>query len=644
MSMAATNDAVAASVGEPAAAVEPEYDYIVVGSGAGGGPVACNLAKAGFRVLLLEAGGDEEPIEYKAPAFHTFASEHKDLSWNFYVDHYSDPVRREGNKKNFVKSKDKNKDKDAAEERHPLFLKDENGILYPRASTLGGCTSHHAMVFIAPHNSDWRYIRDITGDPSWSPWRMRRYFKRLERCRYAAKWPWSRWLNWGRHGFDGWLSTSVADPTLLLRDAVLARVVIAAAQTTYDAYVRSLEAWWDRLATWTSSFFDPNAWGWVKKGSEGLVLPPLTTDAGRRNGTRELIRATMRAQPKNLTVRLHALVKEIVLDADNRATGVKFINGKRIYQAVPQHAAPAAAGDVQEVSARKEVILAGGAFNTPQLLMLSGIGCPQHLAQHGIATKLALPGVGMNLQDRYEVGIAHCMREDLAILKHADFDESDREFEDWRNGYGLYATNGALIALIKRSSHDQIEPDLYMFAVPGYFCGYRPRYSERSRDKNYLTWVILKGHTNNSAGSVSLASRDPCARPTINFRYFDEGSDTGGDDLDAVIAGIDFVRKMTQRTASLMVEEVPGPQCRSRADLASFVKDAAWGHHACGTCKMGPKSDPSAVVDSRFRVHGVQGLRVVDASVFPKIPGLFILSAVYMIAEKASDEIIADAR
>jgi len=151
-----------------------EYDFVVVGSGAGGGPVAANLAKAGYHVLLLEAGGRQEPIDYKVPAFHSLSSEHRDLAWKFYVHHYAD-ANQERRDRNFID----NKKIDGAI---------RNGVFYPRAGTLGGCTAHHAMIFIAPHNSDWNYIAKVTGDKSWNAKSMRKYSSVLSVvCIYDAR-------------------------------------------------------------------------------------------------------------------------------------------------------------------------------------------------------------------------------------------------------------------------------------------------------------------------------------------------------------------------------------------------------------------------------------------------------------------------
>ena len=199
----------------------------------------------------------------------------------------------------------------------------------------------------------------------------------------------------------------------------------------------------------------------------------------------------------------------------------------------------------------------------------------------------------------------------------------------------------------RQSSKSRAErplPDLFCFALVGLFGGYFPGYSSLAVTKpNYLTWAILKAHTENRAGEVVLRSADPRDTPLINFHYFEEGSDKAGEDLESVVAGIRFVRRLTAKLkaeGAIAEEEAPGEARQSDDELKEYVRTAAWGHHASCTCPIGPR-DSGGVVDGDFRVHGTQGLRIVDASVFPRIPGFFIVSAVYMIAEKAADVILA---
>jgi choline dehydrogenase len=160
--------------------------------------------------------------------------------------------------------------------------------------------------------------------------------------------------------------------------------------------------------------------------------------------------------------------------------------------------------------------------------------------------------------------------------------------------------------------------------------------------KDHLTWAIVKAHTNNSAGIIRLKSNDPLETPEIKFHYFEEGNDEKKEDLDAVVTAVKLVRKMNKGNRAIQEEITPGPKFGDDR-IPEWVNSRAWGHHASCSCQMGPKDDPDAVVDSRFRVIGTKGLRIVDASVFPRIPGFFIVTPIYMISEKAADVIIEDA-
>ena len=592
--------------------MNPDFDYIVIGSGAGGGPVAARLAEAGYTVGLIEAGQAPEQEWFNVPVFHAFASEHPDISWEFFAKHYEDESRAK---------------------RDTKYDPNRGGVFYPRASTLGGCTQHHAMITVYPHDSDWKAIADLTGDASWAPDKMRGYFKKLERCTYSKD-PASG------HGDQGWLTTTGFDLTLGLGDPAVVQTVLKAIKT---AWLEGLSGILPELPQDPSDLRTPQF--------EGIAFAPLATLEGRRAGTRELINSVRAKFPQKLILRQSNLAKKILFDANKRAIGVECWEGQHLYRADP-NASDANDYEVKQYYCSREVILAGGAFNSPQLLMLSGIGPAAHLTQFGIPVVADRAGVGTNLQDRYEVGVVSEMKQNWKILKDATFEPpistnvtGDPCYVQWQGGKGVYTTNGALLAVIKKSSADRPDPDLFMFALAGKFHGYFTGYSKQvERTKNFLTWLVLKAHTENRSGFVRLRSADPRDRPEINFKYFDESNDTAQRDVEAVLQGVKFVRKVSKYNTAIKQEVIPGSPVASDDQVRQFIKDNAWGHHASCSNPMGKPSDPKAVVDSNFKVIGVENLRVVDASVFPRIPGFFIVTPIYMIAEKAADVILAEAK
>lgn len=617
----------------------PEAEYIVVGSGAGGGTVAARLAEAGRKVILLEAGSDSKdpgegdtastegrlPCDYDVPAFHAFAAENEAMKWDFFVRHYAD---------------------DQLQVQNPNYRAEHegqkvDGVLYPRAGTLGGCTAHNAMIFVYPHNADWDYIAGLTGDASWSPDNMRSYFQRVENCHHR---PLHRLLaklgiNPTRHGWEGWLRTEKSIPLSTIRNRVLKHVMFESGLGAAGQIGKKLQ----RLRWLVEGQLDPNDWRLVRNNSIGLRYLPLTTSNHARTGARERVLEVSQKWPQRLRVELNCLATRVLFDERQRAVGVEYLKGERLYRA---HARPSdGPGEPRRLYASREIILAGGAFNTPQLLMLSGIGPRDVLEDNRIPVRVELPGVGRNLQDRYEIAVVNRMADDWELYKDVKFDTSDPQYQEWdRKRKGIYATNGAVLPMFNRSLHAEGPPDLFCMALLAQFKGYFPGYSKLFHNSlNYLTWVILKGHTRNRKGRITLRSADPHDTPRINFNYFEEGGDQ---DLESVVEAIKFVRKLTKplRDQQLITgEEVPGDDIDSPEQLKTFIRNHAWGHHASCTCPIGAREN-NGVLDSNFRVHGTQGLRVVDASVFPRIPGFFIVSAIYMIGEKAADVILADAK
>ncbi len=606
------------------------FDYVIVGSGAGGGPLAANLARAGFAVLLLGAGDDQgDRAVMKVPAFHPFASDDANMRWDFFVKHFEDPAR-------------------LAEDPRAT----PQGILYPRAAAVGGCTAHNAMILVRPHDSDWNYIAALTGDPSFRAEAMNVYWERLEACSYRSP------GDPGGHGFDGWLGSSVADPGLATDDPQLFGVLEAAARA-WEKRCGVAEA--DGKAE-LGRFLarDLNAITPYRDTTEGLFMIPTSTLEGRRTGPRERVLDTI-AGGFPLTLRTGVLVTRVLFDhrasGTPRAIGVEYASGAHLYAADPAATSEGRAART-EVRAKREVILSAGAFNTPQLLMLSGVGPRAALEALGIEVVVDAPGVGRNLQDRYELGVVSELPRDFDVLAGCTFDaaaadapdDADPCFAAWsKDGSGPYGVNGTAIAAVMRSSVADEDPDLFVFGLVGDFRGYEPGWSGRLfADKRHVTIGVLKAHTRNQSGSVTLRTASPFDTPDIAFRSFEDGT-TSGDadvkDLDALVEGVTFARAIASELAIGLgaVEVSPASEATDDESLRAIVHQRAWGHHASCTCPMGGAGDPSAVLDNELRVRGVDALRVVDASALPRIPGFFIVAAIYMLSEKASDVILRGA-
>ena len=574
------------------------YEYIVVGSGAGGGPLAARLARAGKRVLLLEAGEDVGgELRYQVPAMHALATEDARMAWWFFVQHSADEAI------------------DRTDSKHT-----PEGILYPRGSALGGSTAVNAMVTVLPSRSDWNRIAEITGDRTWRADAMNAQYDRVRE----------------------WLGIELPDAGLALSDRKISSFLSAAAIAgTHDVAAAS------NLSTVLSH--DLNAA--LRDGeTTGLYRLPLATKSGKRNGARERVLDTV-AAGFPLTVMTGAFVTRVMFDESApvpTVRGVEYVKQSGVYAASLERHDVTAATEIAVASS--EVILSAGTFNTPQLLMLSGIGDPTELEAVGIASRVALPAVGKNLQDRYEAAVVSELAAPIDLLEAcklgAEPDVADPCLDQWKEGRGAYETPGFLAALLVRSRPTEPLADLAIFAVPADARGYYPGYaSDSAKAKDRFTWLLLKAHAKNADGRVRLASASAFDRPKILFASYDERDPAHDPDLLALVEGVRTVRRIASEMRTLVREDPvreiwPGPEKQSDAELGAWIRKESWGHHACCTSKMGRADDPSAVVGGDFRVHGVAGLRVVDSSVFPEIPGTFIALPTYMIAEKAADAIL----
>jgi choline dehydrogenase len=360
---------------------------------------------------------------------------------------------------------------------------------------------------------------------------------------------------------------------------------------------------------------------------------PMSVNAeGRRNGARDMLLGAKERHADTLTLQDGARVSKIVLDANNKVTGVRYTD--------PQ-------GKEHAIDVGKEAIVAAGALESAALLMRSGIGPKDELAKiPGVAPKVILDGVGKRQGFRYEVGVVVRMKQPLAALQKTPLPVSadDPAFKQWQAGKGgPLAINGAILSFQARSRPDLKEPDLFVFAVPGKFEGYEPGYSkEATADPRLLTFVVLNKNKGEANGTLQLDPNNPNGAPLIDEHF--HGERRAGDSAP-LVAGVKLVRDLVASQLGDVVEsEVwPGADKRTDAEIAAKVEAESWDHHPRGGAQLGHANDPKAVVDSDFKVLGTTGLRVIDASVLPNNIGDFIVSGLYQIGKLAAQKIAADA-
>jgi choline dehydrogenase len=575
------------------AANDTSYEYVVIGSGPGGGPLAARLALAGYKVLLIEAGGDHgDGLNQTVPAWNLKSAEDDAIKWDYFVNHYEDLERQERDSKMTYQTTDGS----YYVGKYPPAGAKPLGILYPRTGALGGCAEHNALITTYPHESDWTYIQNITGDASWAPDNMRKYFEKLEKAQYLVG---------SGHGSDGWLHTSLTNLLLVAKDLKVLSIVLSAA-TAMGIETGSLLG--DLVTTVVGTvtslgnilLADFNQDSAARDSQSGLWQIPLAIDydtskrSSPRNFVLEVANATNADGSKKYTldIQLHTLVTKIRFNTNGstpKAIGVEYLQGEHIYSADPSYSS-SSTGVSGYVAASKEVIISAGTFNTPQLLKLSGIGPKDELESFGINVVKDLPGVGINMQDRYETSIVSEAPSKFAIAKDCTFEyngQSDPCLDEWESGSsiltrGPYTTSGAAVGVTFKSSVADADgpADIFILGTPGVFNGFYPGFAyDAVIHGNRWSWVTLKAHSHNNAGTVTLRSTDPRERPQISFRSFDTGNTTDGGadkDIQAVYEGLQWGRKAFNELIPLdgtFTEVAPGSNISSEADVKQYIKD-----------------------------------------------------------------------
>lgn len=465
------------------------------------------------------------------------------------------------------------------------------GPIVPQGKVLGGGSTVNAMVYMRGQAADfdlWNELVTAPGcnnDGSWSYKDLLPYFKAQENNDH---------LGGEFHGVGGPLKISHLGHTSPMT----------------RTYVKTLQG--------MGIPYNPDFNGADQFGV-GFMQHTIDWKTRKRSSAVDAFLAPVMNNPK-LTIETGATVTRIRMDGD-RVVAVDYVQG----------------GGRKTAEAGVEVILAAGAYQTPKLLMISGIGPEEHLKQHGIATKLALPGVGKNLQDHYECPV-------VATTKGAfGYYKQDRGWPMIKAGLqylmfksGPASTTGVETCAFYDPDGNNDRPTIQMFCVPTVYLD-RDVMGTDPGDGVTINSLLLRPK---ARGSVTLSSSDPFANPIVDTQIFGHP-----DDLKLTMAGFRFARQVLAESPmrDLIDKEIfPGAEVTSDEAIAAHCKRTVkTGYHPVGTCKMGHEGDPDAVLDTKLNVRGTRGLRVIDASLMPTIVSGNTNAAVYAAAGKAADLILS---
>lgn len=456
-------------------------------------------------------------------------------------------------------------------------------LVTPRGKVIGGSSSINGMVYVRGHAGDYDHWAD-SGAQGWSYADVLPYFKRMETWHDNGLGGEANW-----RGNDGPLHISRGPRNNPLHSAF----VEAGRQAGY-----------------------PVTDDYNGHQQEGFGPMEQTVYKGRRwSAANAYLRPALQRENCSLT---RAFVRRVVIE-EGRAVGVEVEKG----------------GKIEVIRANREVIISASSLNSPKILMLSGIGPAQHLADHGIDVVADRPGVGQNLQDHLELYLQMACSQPITLFKHWNLFSKAMIGAQWLfTKTGLGASNQFESAAFVRSNKGIDYPDIQYHFLP-----MAVRYDGQAAAEGHGFQAHVGPMRSPSRGAVTLASGDPKDAPNIQFNYMSTEQDW-----------VDF-RKCIRLTREIFGQEAfkpfvkheiqPGVDLQSDDELDSFIREhAESAFHPCGTCRMGAADDMTSVVDPECRVIGVDGLRVADSSIFPRITNGNLNGPSIMTGEKAADHIL----